>query len=111
MELMDSAQFMKLAAALAFVLALMLMLALIMRRINHGGSVMPMARRRLKLVETLPIDPRRRLAIVRCDDREHLLILGTNGETVVETNLKAPQDISRVNAIETPVGNPAEKSV
>lgn len=110
MELMDSAQFVKLAAALAFVLALMLMLALIMRRINNGGSVMSMTRRRLKLVETLPIDPRRRLAIVRCDDREHLLILGTNGETVVETNLKPPQDISHVTAIETPVGHPAEKS-
>ncbi len=107
MEIMDSAQFVKLAAALAFVLALMLMLALIMRRINHGGSVMPMSRRRLKLVETLPIDPRRRLAIVRCDDREHLLILGTNGETVVETNLKGSQDIPQVTVIETP----SEKSV
>lgn len=102
MELMDSAQFVKLAAALAFVLALMLMLALVMRRINQGGTVMPLARRRLKLVETLPIDPRRRLAIVRCDDREHLLILGTNGETVIETNLKGPQDIPQVTVIETP---------
>lgn len=97
---MDSAQFVKLAAALAFVLALMLVLALIMRRINHGGPVMPLTRRRLKLVETLPLDPRRRLAIVRCDDREHLLILGMNGETVVETNLKAPQDTDQPILVE-----------
>lgn len=100
MELMDSSQILKFVAALAFVLALMALLALIMRRVNHGGSMMPLARRRLKLVETLPIDPRRRLAIVRCDDREHLLILGTNGETVVETNLKAPQDTAQVISLE-----------
>lgn len=100
MELMDSSQILKFVAALAFVLALMALLALIMRRVNHGGSMMPLARRRLKLVETLPIDPRRRLAIVRCDDREHLLILGTNGETVVETNLKAPQDMAQVISLE-----------
>lgn len=100
MELMDTAQVMKFVAALLFVLSLMAMLALVMRRINNGGSVMPVSRRRLKLVETLPIDPRRRLAIIRCDDREHLLILGTNGETVIETNLKAPQDSAQVLKIE-----------
>ena len=53
-----------------------------------------------KLVETLPIDPRRRLAIVRCDDREHLLILGTNSETVIESDIKPPQDEAQILKIE-----------
>lgn len=100
MELMDTAQLMKFTAALLFVLSLMGLLALVMRRINNGGGVMPLSRRRLKLVETLPLDPRRKLAIVRCDDQEHLLILGTNGETVIESNLKAPQDMGQVLKIE-----------
>lgn len=100
MEVMDSAQLMKMVAALALVLSLMGMLALVMRKINNGGTVMPLSRRRLKLVETLPLDPRRKLAIVRCDDVEHLLILGTNGETVIESRLKAPQDTAQVLKIE-----------
>lgn len=100
MELMDTPQLLKFIAALLFVLSLMGLLALVMRRINHGGSVMPMARRRLKLVETLPIDPRRRLAIVRCDGQEHLLILGTNTETVIERNLPPLQDGAQVLKIE-----------
>lgn len=100
MELMDTAQLMKFTAALLFVLSLMGLLALVMRKINNGGTVMPMSRRRLKLVETLPLDPRRKLAIVRCDDVEHLLILGTNGETVIESRLKAPQDTAQVLKIE-----------
>lgn len=100
MELMDAGQLMKFSAALLFVLSLMGLLALAMRRINNGGSVMPLSRRRLKLIETLPIDPRRKLVIVRCDDAEHLLILGTNGETVIESRLKAPQDSGQVLKIE-----------
>lgn len=100
MELMDTAQLLKFAAALVFVLSLMGLLALVMRRINNGGSVMPLSRRRLKLVETLPLDPRRKLAIVRCDGREHLLILGTNSETVIETALQQPQDEAQIIKIE-----------
>ncbi|QQG35860.1 MAG: FliO/MopB family protein [Micavibrio aeruginosavorus] len=100
MELLDTHQLMKFIAALLFVLSLMGLLALAMRRINNGGTVMPLARRRLKVVETLPLDPRRKLAIVRCDNREHLLILGTNTETVIESGLKAPQDSGNIIKIE-----------
>ena len=32
--------------------------------------------RRLALVESLMLDPQRRLVLVRCDGREHLLLLG-----------------------------------
>lgn len=100
MELIDSTQLMRFAAAMIFVLSLMGLLALVMRRINNGGSVLPISRRRLKIVETLPLDPRRKLAIIRCDGREHLLILGTNSETVVESNLKPPQDEAQILKIE-----------
>ena len=40
--------------------------------------------RRLALVETLPLDQRRRAAIVSCDGREHLIILDASRVTVVE---------------------------
>jgi len=32
--------------------------------------------RRLKVVESLPLDPSRRLVLVACDGRERLLLLG-----------------------------------
>ena len=32
--------------------------------------------RRLALVESLMLDPQRRLLLIRCDDREHLILLG-----------------------------------
>ena len=39
--------------------------------------------RRLRVSESLMIDPRRRMVIVRCDDREHLILCGPGGDVVV----------------------------
>jgi len=36
----------------------------------------PRADRRLQVVETLSLDPTRRLVLVRLDQREHLILLG-----------------------------------
>lgn len=44
-------------------------------------------RRRLSVAESLFLDPRRRLVILRCDGREHLVLLGPAGETVVEHDI------------------------
>jgi flagellar protein FliO/FliZ len=44
----------------------------------HGQTV-----RRMKVSESLMLDPRRRLVIVRCDEREHLILLGPGGDIVV----------------------------
>lgn len=49
-------------------------------------------KRRLALREVLPIDARRRIAIVKCDDTEYLIMLGPTGETVVDSNLKSVPD-------------------
>ncbi len=47
----------------------------------HGGS------RRLTLIEVLPLDPKRRLMLVRRDDREHLLLIGGERDLVVEEDI------------------------
>ncbi len=40
-------------------------------------------RRRLAISESLSVDGRRRLLIIRCDEREHLVLLGAQSETVI----------------------------
>lgn len=45
-------------------------------------------KRRLSMREMLPLDARRRLAIVKCDDTEYLILLGPAGETVIDKDLK-----------------------
>jgi flagellar protein FliO/FliZ len=55
-----------------------------------GGLV---RRRRLALVETLALDARRRVAIIKCDGAEHLIILGATSETVIDRNLEGALDV------------------
>ena len=53
--------------------------------VNRNG--LGVARKRLRIIEALPLDQRRRAVILKCDDREHLLILNANSVTVVERDL------------------------
>jgi len=88
MELISGHDFIRLISALALVLALMGGLTLILRRINaSAGLQMPGNKRRLKIVEIMNIDQRRRLVLISRDGVEHLVILGPTGETVVETGI------------------------
>lgn len=88
----------------------MIGLSLVMKRINGRSRIMGrtmggIRRRRLQIVEILPLDARRRAILLRRDDREHLVILGTQGETVIETNIESPQDNphdSRISAASDP---------
>jgi len=58
----------------------------VLKRLGLAGtSLLPNGRRRLKIVEVLPLDARRKLLIIRKDDKEHLIVLGPTGETVVES--------------------------
>ena len=80
MDLLDLA---RTVFALVATLALIGAVAYGARRL---GMLQPQARgaeRRLKISESLMIDPRRRLVLVRLDGREHLLLLGPGGDIVI----------------------------
>lgn len=78
----------KFVAALAFVLALMGGLALVLKKTGLAQtSLAGRAGKRLKLVEVLPLDARRKAVILECDDEQHLIIMGPTGETLVKNNI------------------------
>lgn len=86
---MEATDYIKFLAALVFVLGLMGGLALILKRIGLGpASMLPPDKRRLKVLEILPLDPRRKAVLLSRDGAEHLVILGPAGETVVEANIE-----------------------
>ena len=91
---MSGEDMLRLVLALVFVLALMGGLSIALKRLGFQGSGVASSKRRLKIVESLGIDSRRRLVIVQCDDRQHLVILGPQGETVVETAIPVPEQIA-----------------
>lgn len=74
-------------AALLFVLALIGAVAWLARRYMASGAMGAVGRRRLSLIETLFLDGKSRLVLVRRDDAEHLLVVGPQGTVVVETHI------------------------
>jgi len=89
---MELSQYFRFVLALVFVLGLIGLLALIAKRYGLGmaQSAMTGGKKRLKLVEVMVLDAKRRAILFRRDEVEHLVILGANGETVVETNITPP---------------------
>jgi len=86
---MESIDYIKFLAALILVLGLMGGLALVLKRLNLGAAgMLPADKRRLKVLEILPLDARRKAVLLSRDGAEHLVILGPTGETVVETNIE-----------------------
>lgn len=68
---------------LGAVLVLMAAVFWLLRRFGPQGGVPRGAARRLVLVESLPLDPRTRLVLVRHDGREHLLMVSASGGLAV----------------------------
>jgi flagellar protein FliO/FliZ len=98
MDVIDIARYF---GALILVLALVGFAGLAARRFGVPGVTRASALRRLSVVETLMIGPRQRLYLVRRDDVEHLIVVGTDGTLVVESNI-APRTPVALVAAETP---------
>ncbi len=96
---MDYENYFRFIFAFLFVLGLIGVLTALVRRYGLGMVSTNMRKgqdRRLSLVEVLPIDAKRRAILLRRDDVEHLVIIGAESETVVETCIEADPSFSKV---------------
>lgn len=64
-------------------LALVIALVLLAQRAARWGGLAPRGTGRLAIVEAIALDPRRRLCLVRCDQRHLLLVTGGAQDVVV----------------------------
>jgi flagellar protein FliO/FliZ len=71
--------------ALAFVVALIAVCAYLARRLGLGGRLAARnGKRRLAILEVLPLDGKRRLVLLKRDGIEHLVLLGQQSDLVIE---------------------------
>ena len=54
-----------------------------------GGMMRSAGPRRIEMIERLPIDPRRSVALIRRDDKEHLVMIAPEGLLLIETAISA----------------------
>jgi flagellar protein FliO/FliZ len=95
MDLIDLGRYF---AALLLVLALVGAAGLTVRRFGMPGVVKGQSTRRLEIVESLMIGPKQRLYILRRDHVEHLVVMGPNGATVVESAIPAASNSAGVTS-------------
>ena len=83
-----STDYLRFAFALAVVLGLIMLCAWLVRRFRIGSFAGHIGQsERLQLMETLSIGSQQRLVLVRRDDREHLLLLGPEKGTLIESGI------------------------
>jgi flagellar protein FliO/FliZ len=90
MELTDYLRF---VAALMFVLALIGGAAFVLRAFGFI-SLTPRkpGERRLQITESLLVDARRRVLLLRRDDQEYLILLSPNGDVMLDNGIKAKDE-------------------
>ena len=78
--------------ALGIVLVLIVLAVWVLKLIsNVSGNAARGRNRRLAVVDTLALDQKRQLVIVRRDDVEHLILTGGPHDVVVETGIPVPE--------------------
>lgn len=85
----DFTSFLHATLALVFVLCLIWLCSYAARRFAPGMA-MPGKNRRLKIMEAAPLDARNRAIILRCDGREHLVILGEGKVCLIDRDIPVP---------------------
>ena len=103
MEL-EAINYLKFLFALLFVIGLIGGLALLAKRFGLGnrGPTSKSKTKRLSILETLPLDPKRRVMLIKCDDQEHMVLIGPNNEqtlSVTGPETDQPNKISNLSVI------------
>jgi flagellar protein FliO/FliZ len=84
---MEFETYLRFILVLIFVLGLVLALGWVLKRSGISGSAVAGRGKRLGVVETAFLGPKHRLILVRRDDVEHLVLLGPNTNTLVESGI------------------------
>lgn len=88
---MDATTYLKFLIALIFVLALIGVLAAVARKLGFGPRTGMIGRdKRLALIEVMSLDAKHRVCLIQRDDVQHLIVIGPEADTVIETGIPAP---------------------
>lgn len=93
MDMLDY-NYMRFFATFALVIGLILLMGWVLRRYapGHRHVKRPGEDRRLDVLEMLPLDAKNRLLLIRRDQTEHLLLVGSEEAQVVETGITPQKD-------------------
>jgi flagellar protein FliO/FliZ len=89
-DLVSGELYLRVVLALAGIVAVLAVAAFAARRFGFAQRFASGGKRRLGVIEAAAIDAKRRLVLLRRDEVEHLVLIGPDGSTVVETGIRPP---------------------
>ncbi len=92
--------YMQTLLALVFVLGLIFLMAWVAKKFGINASPNMSIKNkmaRLKVVDFLRIDARRSVVLIKRDNKEHLVLLGVNGDILLESGIDAPNFEGLIN--------------
>ena len=91
----DSIDYLKFVFALLFVIGLIGAIALLAKKIGMGnrGPMHYSRKKRLSIVETMQLDSKRRVILIRRENKDHLILLGGMTDLVIENDIPVNFDI------------------
>lgn len=91
---METVDFTRFALSFIFVLGLIGLFAVVLKRYANAQKMFGMKDNeghRIQVVDVRYIDPKRRVVLLRRDDKEHLLLLADGRELVIESDITPPE--------------------
>ncbi len=75
---MDYGSYFQFVLTLVFVIGLIFAIAFIAKRLGfgHGPAITGNKKKRIVIKEVRPLDARRKIVLIQCDEKEHLLLIG-----------------------------------
>jgi len=88
---MDYSMYFQFFFSLVFVLSLLGLAAFAYKKYGgFGPGMKPNHMRRLKLIEILHLDQRKKMVLVQHDNQEHLILIGQGADTIISTSPAKP---------------------
>lgn len=107
---MEAVNYLKFVLALVFVLGLIGGFAILAKRAGLGnrGPIVRGKSKRLAIIESMSLDPKRRVVLIRRDNAEHLVLLGIQNEQIIETGLDVADEFEAVPSNKSSVLKPLD---
>jgi flagellar protein FliO/FliZ len=98
---MDYGNYLQFFLTLIFIIGLIFSAAFLAKKLgfSHSPILTGNKNKRIEVKEVRSIDARRKMVLVQCDQKEHLLLIGGSQDLLIDSNacVTSPESVSKNN--------------
>ncbi|WP_417430089.1 FliO/MopB family protein [Kiloniella sp.] len=102
---MDYGNYFQFFLSLIFIIGLIFAFSIIAKKLGlgHGPAITGNKQKRIQITEVKPLDAKRKIVLIQCDNKEHLVLVGGTNDLLLDT---VPRNISldQIDKTKAPIG-------